>query len=226
MPRQLEERAVRSGTRDESTVAPVSIAKKLKELYPNPKTELVFANEVQLVVAVMLSAQTTDKKVNQVTISLFKKYKTWNDFAKADLKTLQRDIHGVNFHLGKAERLIKAGRYIGENFNGKVPQKLVDLVKIPGIARKSANVVLNELWNIAEGIVVDTHVTRVSNRLGLTKQTDPVKIEKELMEIIPKEYWRNFSGAVVLHGRYVCTARKPKCSKCGLNQLCPSAFTP
>jgi len=203
---------------------PLSIVKKLKEMYPNPKTELVFSNEMQLVVAVMLSAQTTDKKVNQVTSSLFKKYKTWNDFAEADLETLQKDIHGVNFHLGKADRFIKAGRYIIENFNGKVPKKLVDLIKIPGIARKSANVILNELWDIAEGIVVDTHVVRVASRLGLTKQTDAVKIEKELMEIIPKEYWRNFSGAVVLHGRYICVARKPKCAECGLNQLCPSAF--
>lgn len=201
-----------------------TIVKKLKELYPSPKTELVFANEMQLVVAVMLSAQTTDKKVNQVTASLFKKYKTWVDFAEVDLITLQEDIYGVNFHLGKADRLIKAGRYIIEHYNSKVSQKLVDLIKIPGIARKSANVILNELWNIAEGIVVDTHVTRVANRLGLTKQTNPVKIEKELMEIIPKEYWRNFSGAVVLHGRYICVARKPKCADCGLNHLCPSAF--
>lgn len=201
-----------------------AIVKKLKELYPEPKTELVSANEMQLVVAVMLSAQTTDKKVNQVTALLYKKYKTWNDFAEADLTTLQKDIHGVNFHLGKADRLIKAGRYIIENFNGKVPQKLVDLVKIPGIARKSANVILQELWDIAEGIVVDAHVTRVANRLGLTKQTDAVKIERELMLIVPKEYWRNFSGALVLLGRYVCVARKPECAECGLNQLCPSAF--
>ncbi len=200
------------------------IAKKLKELYPNPKTELVHQNEMQLVVAVTLSAQTTDKKVNQITQSLFKKYKTWDDFAGADLQTLQKEIRGVNFHLGKAERLIKAGKYIVDNFNGKVPQKLVDLIKIPGVARKSANVILQELWGVAEGIVVDTHVTRVSNRLGLTREQDAVKIERDLMKIIPKEYWRNFSGAVVLHGRYVCVARKPKCGECGLNKLCPSAF--
>ncbi len=193
-------------------------------MYPNPKTELTHKNELQLVVAVMLSAQTTDKKVNQITPPLFKKYPSWDDFAVADLKELQKDIHGVNFYLGKAERLIKAGSYIIEHFNGRVPRKLEDLVKIPGIARKSANVILNELWNIAEGIVVDTHVTRVSNRLGLTKKQDAVKIERDLMKIIPKEYWRNFSGSVVLHGRYVCVARKPKCAECGLNQFCPRAF--
>ena len=199
------------------------LAQRFSQLYPSPKTELIHQNEMQLVVAVMLSAQTTDKKVNQITQTLFKKYKTWDDFAGTDLSTLQKEIRGVNFHLGKADRLIKAGKYIMENFNGKVPQKLVDLIKIPGVARKSANVILQELWDIAEGIVVDTHVTRVSNRLGLTKETDAVKIERDLMRLIPKIYWRNFSGAVVLHGRYVCIARKPKCSECGLRDLCPSA---
>ncbi len=199
------------------------LSKRLKELYPSPKTELTYQNETQLVVAVMLSAQTTDKKVNQITEKLFKKYKSWDDFAKADLLTLQREIRGVNFHLGKAERLIKAGKYIVENLNGKVPQKLVDLIKIPGVARKSANVILQELWDIAEGIVVDTHVTRVSNRLGLTCEKDAVKIERDLMDLIPKSYWRNFSGAMVLHGRYTCVARKPKCLECGLRDLCPSA---
>jgi endonuclease-3 len=206
-------------------VAALAIAKKLKELYPAPTTELVFANELQLVVAVMLSAQTTDKKVNQITATLFTKYLTWADFAQAELSVLQKDIYGVNFHLGKADRLIKAGRYIIENFAGKVPQTLAELVRIPGVARKSANVILNELWDRAEGIVVDTHVTRVSTRLGLTTQTDAVKIEQDLMQLLPKDYWRNYSGAVVLHGRYICVARKPKCSECGLNLLCPSAFT-
>ncbi len=199
------------------------LAQRFCQLYPSPKTELAHENQMQLVVAVMLSAQTTDKKVNQVTPDLFKKYKTWDDFAKADLQTLQKEIRGVNFYLGKADRLIKAGRYIAENFNGKVPQKLVDLIKIPGIARKSANVILQELWDIAEGIVVDTHVMRVSNRLGLTGETDAVKIERDLMQLVPRVYWRNFSGAVVLHGRYVCVARKPKCLECGLRDLCPSA---
>lgn len=200
------------------------LAKRVSQLYPSPKTELIHQNEMQLMVAVMLSAQTTDKKVNQITPSLFIKYKTWDDFAKADLQTLQKEIRGVNFHLGKADRLIKAGKYITQNFHGRIPQKLVDLIKIPGVARKSANVILQELWGIAEGIVVDTHVTRVSNRLGLTKETDAVKIERDLMGLIPKIYWRNFSGAVVLHGRYVCVARKPKCLECGLRDLCPSAI--
>ena len=205
-------------------VDPIKIAEKLKELYPSPKTELVFANDMQLVVAVMLSAQTTDKKVNQVTKKLFEKYKTWKDFANADLKELQGNIYGVNFHLGKANRLIGAGKYLVARYDGKIPRTLTELIGIPGIARKSGNVILQELWDLAEGIVVDTHVTRVSNLLGLTLAKDPVKIEKELMTKIPRNYWRNFSGAVVLHGRYICIARRPKCAECGLNKLCPSAF--
>lgn len=202
----------------------VKIAKKLKETYPNPKTELLYSNEMELLIAVMLSAQTTDKKVNQITPNIFNKYKSWEDFAKADLKTLQQEIRGVNFHLGKAKRIIKAAKFIIENFNGKIPRDINELVKIPGIARKSANVILQELWDIAQGIVVDTHVARVSNRLGLTSYKDAVKIEKDLMSIIPEDYWRNFSGALVLYGRYICTARKPKCHECVLQTLCPSAY--
>lgn len=201
-----------------------TVAKLLKKEHPHPKTELIHENEMQLAVAVMLSAQTTDKKVNQITPKLFNEYKTWKDFANADLAELQATIRGVNFHLGKAERLIKAGKFVTINFGGKLPKTLNGLIKIPGIARKSANVILNELWDISEGIVVDTHVTRVSNRLGLTTNKDAVKIEKDLMEVVPKEYWRNISGALVLHGRYVCIARKPKCKECVLNKMCPSAF--
>ena len=201
----------------------IEVAKLLKQQYPLPKTELNHANERELFTAVVLSAQTTDKKVNQITQNLFKKYESWEDVANADLHKLQQDIRGVNFHLGKAERLIKAARVVIADFGGNLPRTIAELTKIPGVARKSANVIMQELWGIAEGIVVDTHVTRVSNRLGLTVQQDAVKIEKELMELIPKEYWRNISGAMVLHGRYICTARKPKCGECVLNKICPSA---
>lgn len=203
----------------------IEVAKLLKQEHPNPKTELIHENEMQLAVAVMLSAQTTDKKVNEITQkTLFKKYKTWKDFANAELSELTKDIHGVNFHVGKAERLIKAGEVVETQFGGQLPRKFDDLLKIPGIARKSANVIMQELWGVAEGIVVDTHITRVSNLLGLTNEQNAVKIEKELMELLPKEYWRNFSSAMVLHGRYVCVARKPKCAECVLNKICPSAF--
>ncbi|OGC69794.1 endonuclease III [candidate division WWE3 bacterium RIFOXYC1_FULL_39_7] len=200
------------------------VAQILAKTYPSPKTELIHKNEYELAVSVMLSAQTTDKKVNQITPNLFEKYKSWGDLADASLSDLQKDIHGVNFHLGKADRLIKAGKFVQSEFGGKLPQSLNELIKIPGIARKSANVILQELWDIAEGIVVDTHVTRVSNRLGLTNNSDAVRIEQDLMKIVPQKYWRNFSGAVVLHGRYICIARKPKCEECVLNKICPSAF--
>lgn len=203
----------------------LEVAKLLRQQHPNPKTELNHENEIQLAVAVVLSAQTTDKKVNQITEKLFKKYKTWGDYASANLVELQNDIRGVNFHMGKAERLIKMAQKVLSDFDGKLPKSTVELITLPGVARKSANVILQELWDIAEGIVVDTHVTRVSNRLGLTTQQDAVKIEKDLMALIPKEYWRNISGAMVLHGRYVCIARKPKCAECILNKICPSAFT-
>lgn len=200
------------------------VAILLKKQTPNPKTELVHENEYQLAVAVMLSAQTTDKKVNQITPNVFKKYPDWKALAEANLSDLQDTIHGVNFHLGKAERLIKAGKIVESEFGGELPKDFNDLQKIPGIARKSANVIMQELWDIAVGIVVDTHVTRVSQRLGLTVNTDAVKIEQELMQLIPKEYWRNFSSSMVLHGRYTCIARGPKCAECVLNKICPSAF--
>lgn len=202
----------------------IQIAEILRKEYPNPKTELIHKSEYELAVAVMMSAQTTDKKVNQITPNLFKKYPGWLELSKASLPELQADIYGVNFHLGKAERLIKAANLVLSDFGGVLPHELNELIKIPGIARKTANVLLQELWDIAEGIVVDTHVTRVSGLLGLTKNVDAVKIEKDLMHQIPRRYWRNFSGAVVLHGRYICIARKPKCAECVLNKICPSVF--
>lgn len=202
----------------------LKIAEKLKKAYPKPKTELNFENEMQLVVAVMLSAQTTDVKVNEVTERLFGKYTSWKDFANTDPKEIQEDIYGVNFHKTKAERLHDTAQKILNEFDGEIPRRIGDLTKLPGIARKSANVILQELWDIAQGIVVDTHVKRVSNRLGLVDTTNPKKIEEKLMDLLPKEYWRNYSGAVVLHGRYVCKARKPKCDECVLKDLCPSAF--
>lgn len=200
------------------------IAEKIAIHYPNPKTELIYANEMQLAIAVTLSAQTTDKKVNEITSSLFKKYTSWQEFANANLEELTQDIRGVNFHVGKAQRLIEMAKTVLTKFNGVLPKEMAQLITLPGVARKSANVIMQELWDMAEGIVVDTHVTRVSQRLGLTKNTDAVKIEKELMTIIPKEYWRTYSGGVVLHGRYICTARRPKCQDCFLNDVCLSAF--
>jgi len=202
----------------------VNISQILKQRYPNPITELTHSNDYELAVAVMLSAQTTDKKVNQVTPALFDKYPSWKGLASADLSDVWGLIKQVNFYKGKGERLIKAAQYILLNYQGGFPQTMQQLIKIPGIARKSANVILQEAWGISEGIVVDTHVTRVSQRLGLTTNSDPVKIEKDLMLALPKENWGNFSGAAVLLGRYICVARKPKCGECPLNKICPLAF--
>lgn len=201
----------------------LDIAKRLKKEYPKPNTELVHKNDYELAVSVMLSAQTTDKKVNQVTLALFKKYPNWQKLSNANLKDVQKLIREVNFYKGKSDRLIKAGKMVIAEFDGKLPKDMDSLINIPGIARKSANVIMQEAWGIAKGIVVDTHVRRVSNRLGLTEEKDPKKIEKDLMKIIPESYWRNFSGATVLHGRYVCIARKPKCEECVLSDICPSS---
>lgn len=205
----------------EKSVFAKEVARILQKEYPNPKTELLHKNDYQLAVAVMLSAQTTDKKVNQVTPTLFEKYPNWQFLASANVSDIGKLIRQVNFYKGKAERLVKAGQIVTAEFGGKLPQNIDNLMRIPGVARKSANVIIQELWGVAEGIVVDTHVSRVSNRLGLTREKDPKKIEKDLMKIIPKSSWRNFSGATVLHGRYICKARKPDCEKCVLNKICP-----
>ena len=211
---------------DAKKIFALKIARKLKEHYPDPKTELNFENERQLVIAVVLSAQTTDVKVNDVTSRLFKKYISWEDLAAASAADLQEDIYGVNFHKTKARRLIGIAKKVIKDFGGQLPRDIKELTEFSGIARKSANVILQELWGISQGVVVDTHVKRVSNRLGLVATTNPKKIEEELMALLPKEYWRNYSGAVVFHGRYVCTARRtPECSGCFLRDICPSAFT-
>lgn len=202
----------------------LEVAKRLKKKHPRPKTELNFENDMQMVIATILSAQTTDKKVNEVTKDLFKKYKNWEDLVSVDPEEMTEDIYGVNFHKTKAKRIVKTAQKVLEDFGGAVPKDIKSLTSLPGIARKSANVILQELWDIAEGIVVDTHVTRVSNRLGLVDTNNAKKIERELMDLLPKEYWRNFSGAAVLHGRYVCTARKPNCEGCFFSDICPSAF--
>lgn len=200
------------------------IATLLQKNYPEPRTELAHQNEYELAVSVVLSAQTTDKKVNQVTPDLFKKYPSWEELANAEVTDVATLIRQVNFYRGKAERLVKAAQKVVVEFGGRLPRQIDQLMQIPGIARKSANVILQEAWGITEGIVVDTHVIRVSGRLGLTTQKDPAKIEKDLMDLFPKGYWRNVSSSLVLHGRYICVARKPKCGDCCLNKFCPSAF--
>lgn len=204
------------------------ILKLLHNQYPSPKTELEnWETPFQFLACVILSAQATDKGVNKVTKALFERYKTVEDFAKADLEELQTYVKSINYYKTKAQRIIDAAKFLEKNFAAQLPQTIDDLIKIPGIGRKSANVILNEAYNISQGVVVDTHVTRVSNRLGLTTykdQKDAEKIETQLKEIIPKDKWQFYSGATVLHGRYVCKAQNPNCEECNLNKVCPNAF--
>ena len=196
----------------------------LKKNYTNPQTELVFQNPYQLACSVIMAAMCTDKLVNKVTPKFFERFPDPQSLASADIEEIKKYISSVNFYNNKAKSLSGMARTLIEKFNGIMPQTMQELLTLPGIARKSANVILNEAFNKAEGFVVDTHITRLSNRLGLTIQKDPVRIEQDLMEAFDQKDWRFLSSAMVLHGRYICTARKPKCSECVLNEICPSAF--
>ena len=205
------------------------IITQLHKVYEEPKTELEnWQNPIQFMASVILSAQATDKGVNKATPALFAKYKTAEDFANADVEELMKLVSSINFYRVKAQRIIDANKFVIENYGGELPADINKLVLIPGIGRKSANVIMQEALGVeAVGMVVDTHITRLSNRLGLQpydNQKDAVKIEQKLMEVFPQEEWRFLSQAMVLHGRYVCTAKKPKCSECVLNKVCPSAF--
>lgn len=197
------------------------VIKKLSKFYKNPKTALKFSNPLQLLIATILSAQATDKVVNLVTPNLFKKFKTVQDFAKAPLSEIDNEIKRINFHNNKAKSVKAACEMIVEKFGGVVPSNMEDLDSLPGVARKTANVVLGQAFGIAEGIVVDTHVMRLSQKLGLTDQKDPVKIEQDLMEIIPKDKWIDFPLLLINFGREYCPARPHKCVDCPLGDLCP-----
>ena len=197
---------------------------RLKEAYPGAKTELHWENPLQLLVATMLSAQSTDVRVNQVTKGLFEKYLTAQDYAEADLDLLQEEIRTVGFFRNKARALQGMARALVEEHGGVVPRTMEELVKLPGVGRKTANVVLGNAFGIDEGVVVDTHVRRVSNRLGLTEHHDPEKIERDLLEILPEGERTLFSHLLIFHGRRVCKSRKPDCPDCVLNDICPSAF--
>ncbi|MBI2175973.1 endonuclease III [Candidatus Woesearchaeota archaeon] len=193
----------------------------LRKEYPKARISLNFSNPVQLLVAVILSAQCTDKRVNIVTAELFRKYKTAADFARADLKTFEQEIRPTGFYRNKAKNIIGSARIIAKEFNRKVPDTMENLLKLPGVARKTANIVLSNAYGKVEGIAVDTHMRRVNYRLGLTKNTDPNKIEQDLMKIIPRKFWNTYTYKVIEHGRAVCRAPVPFCSKCVLNKICP-----
>lgn len=199
----------------------IEVIRRLEKVYPN-KLELNFKNPFELLIAVILAAQTTDAKVNHVTERLFKKYKTPEDYLRAPLEELQRDISSINYYRNKAKYIKGACKMLVENFGGEVPKSIEELTKLPGVGRKTANMILYNAFGINEGIAVDTHTARVSKRLGLTEEEKPDKIEQELMQITPKEEWGKLSNLLILHGRYICTARNPKHKECVLYDLCPS----
>ena len=192
------------------------------KVYPDAHTELNFKTPLELLVATILSAQCTDKRVNMVTPALFKKYRTAKDYAKAPQAEVENVIKSTGFFRSKTKSIRGATSAIAEKFGGKVPSTMEKLRELPGVGRKTANVVLGNAFGINEGIVVDTHVIRLSQRLGLTKQKDPEKIEQELMRLVPKEHWTDWSHWLIWHGRRRCYARKPDCANCEVFRLCPS----
>ncbi len=201
----------------------IEIIKILKNFYPDATCSLDFSTPFQMLVAVVLSAQCTDERVNKTTPELFAKYPTVYDFDKIDLHTLEEIIHPCGFYKNKAKNLKAAARYIIENYNGEVPQSMEDLIKIPGVGRKSANVIMLEAFNNPQGIAVDTHAKRISNKIGFSKESDPLKIEEDLIKLIPKEYFYDVNHLLVWHGRKTCSSRKPNCENCPIKDLCENA---
>lgn len=199
------------------------IVRLLRELHPDAKCALDFENPLQLLVATILSAQCTDERVNKVTPVLFARYPTAQALADADREELEQIIHSTGFYRNKAKNVQDACRRIVTEYGGEVPSNMADLLSLAGVARKTANVVLGNCYAIADGIVVDTHVKRLSARLGLTTQTDPEKIERDLMAMTPQADWIDLSHLLIFHGRRVCDARKPRCADCPISYLCPSA---
>ena len=199
------------------------IVKRLKKEYAGtPQTALTFSTPFQLLAATILSAQTTDIQVNKVTATLFKKYPAIEDFANTTPEKLAQDVASVNFYKNKAKNINNAAKMVLTQFNGEVPKSMEELVLLPGVARKTANIVLSSAFGINDGIAVDTHVKRLAYRLGLTKHEDPVKIENDLMLLAPRKEWGDLSHLLIFHGRAVCQAKKPKHDQCVLFDICPS----
>ncbi|HEV8045962.1 MAG TPA: endonuclease III [Rubrobacter sp.] len=206
-----------------SAAPATEVIPRLKAEYPDARTELDWTNPLELLVATILSAQTTDVRVNGVTKTLFEKYRTAADYAVAEPNELEEDIRPTGFYRNKARSLRGMAGALVEEHGGEVPRTMTELVALPGVGRKTANVVLGNAFGVDEGIVVDTHVRRVSNRLGLTENQDPEKIEQDLTRVVPREDWTIFSHLLIFHGRRRCKARKPDCPNCALNDICPSA---
>jgi len=203
----------------------LQIIKLLKKEQADAKIALEYASPLELLVATILSAQCTDKVVNIVTMELFKKFRTPQDYANADIKEIEEDIKSTGFYRNKAKNIKKCAQLLIAKFNSQVPKTMEELLECPGVARKTANIVLSNAYGVVEGIAVDTHVRRLAGRLGLTSNKDPNKIEKDLMIITPIADWMKITDLLIFHGRRVCQAKKPKCQICMLNKICPSAFT-
>ncbi len=201
----------------------IEVNSRLADRYPDAKVELDFTNAFELLIATILAAQSTDVRVNIVTKSLFRKYPDARAFANADLVEMETDVKQTGFFRNKAKAVINCSKALVEKHGGEVPRTIEELVELPGVGRKTANVVLGNAYGINAGVIVDTHVTRLSGRLGLTKHADPVDIEQDLMKIVPRDQWTAFANRLILHGRRICIARKPDCPNCVLNDICPSA---
>jgi endonuclease-3 len=200
------------------------IIELLEKEHSNAKIALHYSNPLELLIATILSAQCTDERVNMVTEKLFKKYRTAEDYANANLEELEEDIRSTGFYRNKAQNIKKCCQTIVERFNSEVPGTMQEILELSGVARKTANIVLSNAYGVVEGIAVDTHVRRLAQRLGLTENEDPGKIEQDLMRIVPKKYWMRITDLLIFHGRSICNAKKPKCGLCVLNKICPCAF--
>jgi len=196
----------------------------LEKEHPDAKIALHYTNSLELLVATILSAQCTDERVNMVTKVLFKKYTKAEDYANADLTELEQDIRSTGFYRNKAKHIQNCCRLLIAKYHSQVPRTMAELLELPGVARKTSNIVLTNAYGIIEGVAVDTHVRRLAQRLGLTENDDPVKIEVDLMDIVPRDKWMRITDLLIFHGRRVCAAKKPKCDVCVLNKFCPSAF--
>lgn len=200
----------------------IEIINILKDTYPDAKCSLDFTTPFEMLVAVILSAQCTDERVNKTTPGIFSKYSTPEDFANIDIMELENLIHPCGFYKNKAKNIKATAKIIVDKYNGKVPETMEELMALPGVGRKTANVVMLEAFNKPQGIAVDTHCKRIATKLGLSKAKDPEKIEQDLLKIIPKEYYKDVNHILIWHGRNICTARKPKCNDCPLNKKCPN----
>ncbi len=201
-----------------------AITAELHRLYPDARCSLNFTNPLELLIATQLSAQCTDERVNIVTADLFKKYRSVEDYATVSQEELEQDIRPTGFYRNKAKNIRAACQRLITSYAGEVPRTMVDLLTLPGVARKTANVVLGNAFGIVEGFVVDTHIGRLARRFGWTTNEDPVKVEQDLMRLIPQQDWLDLSHMMIYHGRAICLARKPLCEQCTLAKLCPSAF--